>query len=156
MVVRRGRTSLGRSYNSVRFSMCDPENPAQPAPSFNSASPISADLFALRGSAFAAPAAPLRAEGFRFCIKLLVECSMVVRRGRTSWCYSYGGSCFSMCGPENPAQPAPSFNSASPVSADLFALRSSAFSAPAACCLSAVDCCGKCWVTASFATPKWS
>ena len=75
-----------------------------------------------------------------------------------------------MCGPKTPAQPAPSFNSGLLVSATflhcvalfsprqptLFALLGPAFTATAASCLSAVDCCGKCGVTASFATPKWN
>ena len=35
MVVRRGAHLWGRSSNSDHFSMCGPETPAQPAPSFN-------------------------------------------------------------------------------------------------------------------------
>ena len=43
-----------------------------------------------------------------------------------------------------------------PCACRLLALCGPASTAPTAGCLSATDCCGKCWVTASFATPKWN
>ena len=118
-------------------------------------------LFLLLSSVFTALLSSQEAP----CYALVWWCAV----GAHLWGRSYNSDHFSMCGPETPAQPAPSSNSGftlclqtflhcmallSPHRPTLLALCGPASTAPTAGCLSATDCCGKCWVTASFATQR--